>query len=360
MALTWKLKKVTIFTDSVTEFHWVSDALTGKSRLKSKAMGEMLIRRRLSVLQQCIEEYDNNVNIKLVLSKDNLADALTRVRSRWLNKLMEAKHSSNFVGAVFAEAESISSIHKRTGHFGVSRTLNFVRKVILTATKNDVLERNALWRQYQVHTEVLPLLEYSGERGAPSEILTDNKATFKTEELSSFLDFTQILCLIFCERGAPSEILTDNEATFKTEELSSFLDGWGVRIRFRAAYYPEGKRVVERNHRTIKRIAERSKMSLLEAVYWYEVSANKNNANPMEKIYRYRSNAKGLRKDNIPIKADTNEVFKMGENVWLKPLNAKCHTKWQPAKLTGNISKQDVEVNGVPRHVKHIRYRNNI
>ncbi|XP_004206279.1 uncharacterized protein LOC101239763 [Hydra vulgaris] len=113
MALTWKLKKVTIFTDSATVFHWVSDTLSGNSRLKSKAMGEMLIRRRLSVLQQSIEEYGINVN---------------------------AKHSSNLVGAVFAETESISSIHKRIEHFGVNRTLNFVRKVIPTATENDVRE----------------------------------------------------------------------------------------------------------------------------------------------------------------------------------------------------------------------------
>ena len=42
MALMWKLKKVTVFTDSVTVFHWVSDALPEKSRLRSKAMGEML------------------------------------------------------------------------------------------------------------------------------------------------------------------------------------------------------------------------------------------------------------------------------------------------------------------------------
>ena len=44
MAPMWKLKKLTVFTDSMTVFHWVSDALTGKSRLRSKATGEMLIR----------------------------------------------------------------------------------------------------------------------------------------------------------------------------------------------------------------------------------------------------------------------------------------------------------------------------
>ena len=87
MAPMWKLKKVTVFTNSVIVFHWVSDAITGKSRLRSKATGEMLIRRRLSVLQQLIEEYNVSVEVKLIPSKDNLADALTRVRSRWLNKL---------------------------------------------------------------------------------------------------------------------------------------------------------------------------------------------------------------------------------------------------------------------------------
>ena len=62
----------------------------------------------------------------------------------------------------------------------------------------------------------------------------------------------RILRLIFCERGAPSEILTDNEPTFKTKEIRSFLDSWGVQIRFRAAYYPEGNGIVERKHRTLR------------------------------------------------------------------------------------------------------------
>ena len=70
MVLTWKLKKVIIFTDPVTVFHWVSDALTRKSRLKSKATGEMLVRRRISVLQQLIEEYDVNAEVKLAISEE--------------------------------------------------------------------------------------------------------------------------------------------------------------------------------------------------------------------------------------------------------------------------------------------------
>ena len=36
MALTWKIKKVIVFRDSMTVFHWVPDTLTRKSRLSKK------------------------------------------------------------------------------------------------------------------------------------------------------------------------------------------------------------------------------------------------------------------------------------------------------------------------------------
>ena len=52
----------------------------------------MLNRRRMSVLQHLIEEYNVNAEVKLVFSEDNLADALTRVRGRWLNKLTMAEN----------------------------------------------------------------------------------------------------------------------------------------------------------------------------------------------------------------------------------------------------------------------------
>ena len=115
---------------------------------------------------------------------------------------------------------------------------------------------------------------------------------------------------------------------------------------------------MERNHRTIKRIAERSKISIPEALYWYNVSADKNGASSMGKIYSYPIHVKGLGKENLLAQNVMNERFRIGDKVWLKPPNARCHSKWQPATITRNASKQIVEVNGIPRHVKHIRPRN--
>ena len=41
-------------------------------------------------------------------------------------------------------------------------------------------------------------------------------------------------------------------------------------------------------------------MSIPEALYWYNVSADKNGASPMGKIYSYPIGVKGLGKENLP------------------------------------------------------------
>ena len=269
------------------------------------------------MLIQLIEEYDVNAEVKLVTSEDNLADVLTRVRSRWRNKRIVPQHRNNWIGVAVVGGESISDIHQRTGHFGVNRTLNFVRKAIPSAIKNDV--RNLIKNCEPCQSiDPVPVLWVKGKLDVKEnwERLPMDITHYGTEKFLSLIDcgpskyvlwwqlsssygsgaIVRILRLIFCKRGAPSEILMDNEPTFKTEEMKCFHDSWGVRIRFRAAHYPDGNGIVERNHRIIKRIAERSKMSIPEAVYWYNVSADKNGASPMDKIYSYPIGVKELKK----------------------------------------------------------------
>ena len=61
-------------------------------------------------------------------------------------------------------------------------------------------------------------------------------------------------------------------------------------------------------------------------------------------IYSYPIGVKGLKKKNLQAKNDKNERFRIGDKVWLKPPNAKCHAKWQPAIITQDASNQSVEV----------------
>jgi len=79
MAIMWNMKKLHLCTDSLTAYHWITDTVTRKARVKTKASTEMLIRRRLSMLNSLIEEYHLDLDVTLVTSECNLADALTRV-----------------------------------------------------------------------------------------------------------------------------------------------------------------------------------------------------------------------------------------------------------------------------------------
>lgn len=58
LAVNWKMEKVTLMTDSRTLYHWVTDNLTGRSRLKTKAASEMLFRRRLETIKSVTSEYE--------------------------------------------------------------------------------------------------------------------------------------------------------------------------------------------------------------------------------------------------------------------------------------------------------------
>ncbi|KHJ41654.1 hypothetical protein D918_08301 [Trichuris suis] len=50
LALSWQMKKIELMTDSVTVHRWISDGLSGRTRLRTKAASEMLIRRRVGIV----------------------------------------------------------------------------------------------------------------------------------------------------------------------------------------------------------------------------------------------------------------------------------------------------------------------
>ena len=63
LALAWKVKRVEVMTDSATVYRWISDGLTGKSRLRTKAANEMLIRRRVDIVMELVKEYELEMSI---------------------------------------------------------------------------------------------------------------------------------------------------------------------------------------------------------------------------------------------------------------------------------------------------------
>ena len=84
LAIQWGVSEMHLMVDSRTVYHWVSDLLSGRARLRSKATSEMLIRRRLGTLKALVDEYGLRVSVSSVSSASNKADILTRVPERWV------------------------------------------------------------------------------------------------------------------------------------------------------------------------------------------------------------------------------------------------------------------------------------
>ena len=77
LAIAWGMKRVTLETDSATVHRWVEDTLTGRTRLRTKAQGEMLIRRRVDLIRQLGDQMGIQISVELVPSSQNRADKLT-------------------------------------------------------------------------------------------------------------------------------------------------------------------------------------------------------------------------------------------------------------------------------------------
>ena len=164
---------------------------------------------------------------------------------------------------------------------------------------------------------------------------------------------------MFCERGPPRELLTDNATIFRSPRFEEFISKWGCSLRFRCAYVPEGNSIVERVHRSIKRIAARTQCDVREAVYLYNITplddVNEITA-PINAVHQYSARIKGV--DEIE-KQDTgsNDRYKVGDEVWVKGPQNRCYKRFRCGRVTKLISPQAVEVDGMPRHVKDIRHR---
>ena len=112
--------------------HWVSDTLTGRMRMRTKAATEMLIRRQLNTLKKLVEEYKLIVDVVLVPSNKNMADQLTRVPQRWFTTMKMENGPKPLIGAIHMDeldADQIMAIHRSSGHSGVRRTTYFVRRI---------------------------------------------------------------------------------------------------------------------------------------------------------------------------------------------------------------------------------------
>ena len=121
-------------------------------------------------------------------------------------------------------------------------------------------------------------------------------------------------------------------------------------MRFRCA--PAGNGIVERSHC----IAARTQCSVMEAVYWYNVTP-KDDASastaPANIIYSYTARIRVVDVTLPPEDAGPSR-YKVGDNVWVKISHGRCTTQFGKGTITGVYSPHSVLVDGTPRHVKDV------
>ena len=384
LAIAWRFKTFTLAIDSLTVVNWLSNVIDKRSRVRTKSAAEMLVKRRLGVINDTITEYGLAVSVRFVPTVENKADRMTRVPRKWLG-YREADSGAVEVSAAIATGESLEDAiwaAHLPHHLGIDRTFYLVRQIRSDVSREQVKEElegceacqridpalrgenlvargdlavESNWSRVAVDiTHYGSQLFLSMVDCGPSRF-----AIWRQVRTESAADIVAQLRSVVIERGPCEELLMDNSTAFRSAAVEQFADGWGISLRFRAAYAPGGNGIVERNHRTIKRIAERGAITPEEATFWYNVTPRKEaqaGSVPCNGVFRYEWRVPF----DINTRRESSEeecTFEVGDEVWVKPSPPTCTKQWAPGVVTGVVSRHTVCVDGMPRHVKDIRKR---
>ena len=277
LAAKWQVRQLEVLTDSATVFSWLTSALHDSHKVKTRGISEMLVKRRLAVLKELRQEYNMEVTVRWVQSEKNKADCLTRVPRRWL-QLVKAEKT--------CAVAAVHDIHAKH-HLGVNRTLYLARLADQNVTRARVkklvdscvrcqsidpalvtwetggLEAEVNWRRLAADVThfngncYLSVVDCGPSRFAIWRHIRSEDAACLVRELEQ----------LFREHGPPSELLVDNGAAFRSQCVRELLKKWQVEPIFRCAYRPDGNGMVERHHRTIKRMAARSNADPLQMCF---------------------------------------------------------------------------------------------
>ncbi|XP_067943207.1 uncharacterized protein [Watersipora subatra] len=296
-AIAWGFKTFTLAIDSLTVVNWWTNTMDERNRVRTKGVAEMLVKRRLGVIRDTIAKYGLAVSVHFVPSVEDKADRMTRVSRRWL-EYREADCEAAEVSAAIVSGESpedaIWAAHL-PHHLGVDRTLYLARHIRKDLSRKQVKTNLAGCEACQ---RIDPALRGESIVAVGDLAVEENWCRVAIDVThygdSSFLSMVDCgssrfaiwcrlqtesaaqimtqLCSTMVECGPCYELLLDNSAAFRSAAVHQFANRWGISLRFRAAYAPGDNGIVERTHRTIKRIAERGGITPEEATFWYNVT----------------------------------------------------------------------------------------
>lgn len=386
MALRWDLREIVLHTDSRTCAGWLRAIVDKQGKIHTRGMAEMLVRRRLAVLRELIDQYKLAITVRLVASEKNCADVLTRIDRTWVKNVDEG-----VVCAVGQEVDlKVRESHDRH-HFGVDKTLELMDpKIAVSRASVDEAISSCVpcqsvdpsirerWKKGSIAVDKLwfrVAIDVTHFRGKPFLTAIDccsRYAVWKPLHNENAGAIAVALEDVFASFGPPSELLMDNAPVFSSDHITALLRDWDVSPRFSAAYRSQGNGLIERNHRTIKAAAERSGKSVQQIVAFYNNTTHSaTKAVPYELLFVAKSKIAGGRPTResfvtrpvwqAPLDSSlqsSDNPFLVGDEVFVKPPNARCTTRWYgPVRVAEVVDGVKVKLEGIAgaRHVSHLR-----
>ena len=158
-----------------------------------------------------------------------------------------------------------------------------------------------------------------------------------------------------------AELLLDNSTAFRYAGIEQFAKEWGILLRFRASYASSGNCILERNHRTIKRIAARGDRRMLLSWRHFDTMLRhgKMSISHLFQVQFCLWAIGGflIRLDRSLYLARESVDFPIHTEVWDKTAVPSCTKKWSPGRVTGIQSAHVICVDGLPRHVRDVSRR---
>ena len=212
---------------------------------------------------------------------------LTRVKKVW----QQEKKDRALLCCVGEDLKDLHNIH----HFRKERTLYLVNKVNPTITMESVQEVVKQCKECQSIDPVPTRVNEEGElhiienwkRLAIDVTLYRHElyltmidcwpgrvAIWRKIRAETVKEIKRIFEEVFMERGPVEEVLMDNGTSFHSELLRELCEKWGVKQYLDpgiARVEHRKETIIERNHRIIKAVTERSRISQ-ETVFWYNIA----------------------------------------------------------------------------------------
>lgn len=407
LCLKWGIKRFTVRTDSATVFRWLNSVFQRTHKVRTHALAEMLIRRRLDMLRELVVQEQLEAVVELVASAQNRSDQLTRVPKKWLTSQKRTISkatgcSSDEVSGLAAASglptredmrEMVTRIHLQH-HFGVDRTLELAQLKFGQRASRQLVK--SVVSQCQQCARIDPAVTFRWQKGSLNSDSVWECLAFDITHVNGQPYLTCIDCAsrftiwralrdesakevrthmarIFAEMGPPARVLTDNGTVFRAGELRQLLEAWAVKADFSCAYRAQGNGLVERVHRTIKRMVARSGNSAEAMTFWYNVTKGEQAASPFEQVFAATPRKPGIidKRQEVERTWTTPRVepmddtrsgivdnpFVVGDLVYLKR-DGRCDQPWSgPHRVSEVRSSVGVVLNddGVSRHVSHLR-----